>query len=80
MCCPLVWMSHSTDLKHKINRVHERGHDTTTSLEKLLQKDNSVSIHHRNIQVLTTEMFRVLQQDISKNYDGCLPTERTFEL
>ena len=34
-------------------------HDMISLFEELLQKDNSVSIHHRNIQVLTTEFFRV---------------------
>ena len=28
-------------------------------LRKLLRKDNSVSIHHRNIQALATEILKV---------------------
>ena len=28
-------------------------------LQELLNKDNSVSIHHRNLQVLATEMFKI---------------------
>ena len=32
---------------------------TTSSFEDLLEKDNSVSIHHRNIQVLATEISKV---------------------
>ena len=28
-------------------------------MEQLLENDNSVSIHHRNIQTLATEMYKV---------------------
>ena len=30
-----------------------------TSYDELLNLDNSVSIHHMNLQILATEMFRV---------------------
>ena len=30
-----------------------------SSFEDLLEKDNSVSIHHKNLQALATEMFKV---------------------
>ena len=33
--------------------------DRSSSFEKMLEKDNSVSIHDRNIQALATEMFKV---------------------
>ena len=33
--------------------------DKSSSFQDLLKKDNSVSIHHRNIQALATEMFKV---------------------
>ena len=32
---------------------------TKSSYEELLIRDGTVSIHHRNIQTLTTEMFKV---------------------
>ena len=62
--CPLVWMFHSRSLNNKINSLHERAlrityGDRSSSFENLLKKDNSVSIHHRNIQSLATEMFKV---------------------
>ena len=62
--CPLVWMFHSRILNNKINSLHERAlrityGDRSSSFENLLEKDNSVSIHHRNIQALATEMFKV---------------------
>ena len=51
-------------LNHKINRLHERClrviyNDGHSSYDELLNLDNSVSIHHRNLQILATEMFRV---------------------
>jgi hypothetical protein len=63
--CPLVWMfCPSRKLNKKINRIQERGlrivyQDYTSSLEDLLLKDKAVSIHHRNIQFVATEMFKV---------------------
>ena len=62
--CPLVWLFHSRGLNNKINVLHERAlrityGDRPTLFEDLLKKDNSVSIHHRNIQALVTEMIKV---------------------
>ena len=62
--CPLIWMFHSRNLNNKINRRHGRClrviyNDKTSSFEQLLENDNSVSIHHRNIQTLATEMYKV---------------------
>ena len=62
--CPLSWMFHSKRLNNKINSTHERAPrityvDNVSSFQELLEKDNSVSIHHKNIQVLATEMFKI---------------------
>ena len=62
--CPLVWMFHSKGLNNKINSLHERAlrityGDISSSFRYLLKKDYSFSIHHRNIQALATEMFKV---------------------
>ena len=62
--CPLIWMFHSRNLNNKINRLHQRClrvvyNDKTSSFEQLLENDNSVSIHHRNIQTLAIEMYKV---------------------
>ena len=61
---PLIWMFHSRNLNNKINRLHQRClrviyNDKTSSFEQLLGNDNSVSIHHRNIQTLAIEMYKV---------------------
>ena len=54
-------------LNNRINRLHERClriiyNDKHTPFEKLLEKDNSVSIHQKNLQVLATEMFKIYQK------------------
>ena len=61
--CPLVWMFHSRKLNHRISSIHERAlrvtyQDYQSTFLQLLQKDNSVTIHQRNLQVLATEIFR----------------------
>ena len=57
-------MFHSRSLNNKRNSLHKRAlgityGDRSSSFENLLKKDKSVSIHHRNIQALATEMFKV---------------------
>ena len=62
--CPLIWMCHNRTHNNKINKLHERClrmiyNDKRSSFKDLLEKDNSVSIHHKNLQALVTEMFKV---------------------
>ena len=61
-CCPLIWMFHNRTLNNTINKLQERAlplvhNDNTSSFYELLQKDNSFTIHHRNIQKLSLEMY-----------------------
>ena len=62
--CPLIWMFCSRKMNRKINHIHEMAlrlvyEDYSTSFEKLLVKDKSVSIHHHNIQKVALRMFNV---------------------
>ena len=62
--CPLIWVFHNRTYHNKINRLHERClrliyNDKRSSFEDLLEKGNSVSIHHQNLQALAIEMFKV---------------------
>ena len=62
--CPLIWMFNSRQLHNKINSIHKRSlrityQDNMSTFQELLNKDNYVSIHHRNLQVLATEMFKI---------------------
>ena len=34
--------------------------DNQSSLKELLEKDRSVTVHHKNLQALVTEIFKVL--------------------
>ena len=62
--CTLVWMCHNRTINNKINRIHERClrliyNDKILSFESLLDRDSSVSIHHRNIRLLAIEILEV---------------------
>ena len=62
--CFLIWMCYSLENNNKMNRLHERClritcNDKRSSFNTLLEKDVSVSIHERNIKILTTEIFKV---------------------
>ena len=72
--CPLIWMFHSRRLNNKINSIHERAlkityQDNTSTFQELLNKDNSVSIHHRNLQFLATEMFKFTKVCFQKSQE-----------
>ena len=54
----------SRKINRKINYIHERAlrlvyDDYHTPFEDLLRRNNTVSIHHRNIQQVATEMFKI---------------------
>ena len=69
--CPIIWMFHSHCLNNKTNSLHERClgmiyNDEISNFEELLNKDNSLSLHHNNIHALSIEMYKVVN-DISPN-------------
>ena len=62
--CPLIWIFCGRNLNNRINHLHERllrivYNDYESSFQELLELDNSVSIHHRNIRLLAIELFKV---------------------
>ena len=64
---PLTWMFYNRKLNNKINKLHERClrivySDNTSSFEELLETDNSVSVYHENIQVLATELYKIVKE------------------
>ena len=61
--CPIVWMYCQRKSNRLINRIHERAlriayNDYVSDFDLLLQTDNAVTIHHRNIQALTLEIYK----------------------
>ena len=62
--CPLVWMVCNRTQNNKINILHERAlrlvyNNENLSFDELLDLDNSVANHHRNLQRFTVEMYKV---------------------
>ena len=60
--CPLVWMCCNQSYNNCINHLHERAlrivyNGNMSSFEDLLQRNQSVSIHHRNICLLKIELY-----------------------
>ena len=67
-------MLHSRDLNYTINSVHERTliivyGDKIDSFQIALEKDISVSIHQRNLQLLATEILKVYNNVYFLKYD-----------
>ena len=61
--CPLIWMFHGRQLNQKISKIQERAlritsKDTESTFSELIQKDCSVTIHTKNLQILMTEMYK----------------------
>ena len=76
--CPLVWMFHSRTLNCRINRLHERAlrityKDEKSSFNELLIKDESFTVHERNIQKLAIELYKVAYGLSSKIMESILP-------
>ena len=68
---PLIWMLHSRTLNNRINNIHERAQrltckDDQPSFNKLLEKDHSITVHHKHFQVLLTQLFNV-KNDLAPN-------------
>ena len=67
--CPLIWMFCSRTNNARINRIHEWSlrivyNNYISTFNELLTIDKPFTIHHRNVQTLAIEMFKVIN-DIS---------------
>ena len=86
---------HSRKLNNKINKLYERClrivyNNNTSTYKELLETDNFVSVHFRNVQALAIELYKVVNgfsPDVMKdvfplNENLCYNTrnKRTFHL
>ena len=58
-------MFHNRRIDHKINKLHDRAlrivyKDNFSLFEELLSEDKSVTVHQRNLQIIATEMYKIL--------------------
>ena len=65
--CVEVWMFTSKKLNNKINSIHKRALqavylDYSSTFAELLEKDKSITIHQRNIQLVAIEMFKATKE------------------
>ena len=62
--CPLAWMFHNRRCSNKMNPLHEGmliivHKDYKSSFAELLSEDKSFTVHHKNVQKLAIEMYKV---------------------
>ena len=63
--CPIVWMYYQRRSNNLINRIHERAlriayNYYVSDFSSLLDKDESVTIHQRNIHALALEIYKTI--------------------
>ena len=63
--CPLAWMFCPRMSSNLINKVQERGvrityNDQLNDFKSLLSNHNEITIHQRNLQVLITEIHKII--------------------
>ena len=77
--CLLVRMFCGRRLNHRINKLHERAlriayNDYSSDFVELLAKDDTVTIHQRNLRILAIEMYKI-SNDLSPLFMKDMMTE-----
>ena len=90
--CHLVWMFCSKEANNEMEKLHKRPlqiiHDNFSSFyDDLRMKDNSATIHVRNLQFLMTEIFKTIHdknplfmKEIFVMEESCYNLRSTFRL
>ena len=76
-------MFHGRKTNYKINRLQERAlslilNDRISSLQELLSKDDTFTIHEQNIQNLATEMFKALNDLSTHDFSELFELNESF--
>ena len=58
--CPLIWIFHSRQINLMRGHLRIVYKEHFSSFEEPLSKDKSVPVHQRNLQILATEMHKIL--------------------
>ena len=63
--CPIIWMFSLRKFNNLINKAHEKSlrivsSDNHSSFKSLLSKYKEITIHQRNLQVLMTETYKII--------------------
>ena len=66
--CPLIWMFSSQQSNNLVNKVHETSIRLITNgqnsrFEPLLQNNKDITIHQRNLQILMTEVYKIVKEE-----------------
>ena len=73
----LVWMCCHKTSDNRINHLHQRAlrtvyNDNVSTFEKLLEKDNSVTIQVRNLRLLAIELYKTKENLAASIMHGIL--------
>ena len=71
-------MFHGRALNRKINHLHEHTlqivyKETISSFHKLLQKDHRFTIHHKNIQSMDIDLYKIKENLSNEIMSSILP-------
>ena len=77
-------MFHSRKLNNRINKIHERSlrivyDDHKSTVRELLTEDNSFTIHERNIQILATVLYKVVNGIAPEIMSQVFPLKHTVK-
>ena len=89
--CPLILMFSSWQSNNLINKVHERSlrlitNNENSSFETLLQNNKDITVHQRNLQILMTEVYKIIKGEapaIIKNlfiFQENIHNSRSFQI
>ena len=86
--CPIIWMFSSRQSNNLISKVHERSlrfitNDENSSFKTLFQNINDITVHQRHLQILMTEVYKIVKDEapaIMKTYLFFRKTFRILEI